>query len=296
MLKIGEFNSLTVLRSASAGFYLDGGELEGEIFLPKTDVHSPLEVGDTINVFLSRDAKRNAIATTQEPSIMPGHFGFLTVDRVVMPDRIHPIGALLDWGNSFPLFMPSREFRTRVKADNSYLVYIYYDDVTKQIIATMHTERFLNLTAPTFKMNEEVDILIAQMHERGYKVIINNAFWGMIYESEIFEYVELGMHTKGYIKFVREDGKIDVSLQKQGVSVVNQLDDLILADLNRNNGFIPLSDKSDSDEIADRFGCSKKAFKKAIGVLYKHRHILIEPEGIRLVSLKSSESSSNSNE
>lgn len=280
MIKIGAINRLKILNADGMGFYLEGDEEDTDIFLPKTDVHKEVAVGDEIDVFLYRNAKRNAIATTQIPIVMPGQFGFLVADTVAS------YGALLEWGISTPLFLPSREFKTRVRPGNSYLVYVYYDENTHQIIATMHTERYLNQTTPDYKMNQEVELFITEEHERGYRVIIDNAFKGMIYESEIFEYVEVGMRTKGYVKFVREDGKIDVSLQKQGISVVNSLDDLIIEDLQRNNGFIPVGDKTDPDVIADRFGCSKKAFKKCIGVLYKHHRIQIEEGGIRLLAPK----------
>lgn len=280
MLNIGEINTLKVLRVAGAGYYLDGGEAEGEIFLPKTDVHTEVAVGDEVKVFLYRNAKRNAMATTHEPSIMPGHFGYLTADSV------STYGALLDWGISTPLFMPSREWKTRIRVGGNYLVYVYYDKDTEQIIATMHTERYLDLDKPKYDMNQEVSVLFTGTHPLGYKVIVDNAYKGMVYNNEIFEFVEIGMEVKGYIKYVRPDGKIDVALQKQGLSVVNAIDDLVISDLKRNGGFLPVTDKSDPDEIADRFGCSKKAFKKCLGVLYKHRRILIEEDGIRLVSDK----------
>ncbi len=280
MLNIGEMNTLKVVRVGGPGYYLDGGDDEGEIFLPKTDVHSDVAVGDELKVFLYRNAKRNALATTHEPSVMPGHFGFLTADQV------STYGALLDWGISSPLFMPSREWKTRIRVGGSYLVYVYYDKETEQIIATMHTERYLDQTQPAYPMNQEVSVLFTDSHPLGYKVIVDDAFKGMVYHNEIFEYVEIGMRTTGYVKYVRADGKIDVALQKQGLSVVNTIDDLIISDLKRNGGFLPVSDKSDPDEIADRFGCSKKAFKKCIGVLYKHRRIAIEEDGIRLLNDK----------
>ena len=288
MVKIGERNQLQVTRIDAKGYYLDGGENEGEIFLPKTDVHDvEVEIGTTIDVFLYRNVKRNAIATTHEPSVYPGKFGFMTAESV------STYGALLDWGISAPLFMPSREWRTAVRAGREYLVYVYYDSVTEQIIATMHTERYLDQDVPHYAMNSEVDLLVTDETELGWRVIVDNAYRGLIYNSEIFEYVERGMRTRGYVKYVRADGKIDVALQKQGLSVVNNLDDMILKELQRCGGYIALSDKSDPDVIADRFGCSKKVFKKTIGVLYKHRHILIEPEGIRLVSMKESGEAQN---
>lgn len=282
MLNIGEMNTLKVSRIGGAGYYLDGDD-EGEIFLPKTDVHTDVAVGDEVTVFLYRNAKRNALATTHEPSVMPGHFGFLTADSV------STYGALLDWGLSSPVFMPSREWKTRIRVGNDYLVYVYYDKETEQIIATMHTERYLDIEKPSYAMNTEVSVLFTGTHELGYKVIVDDAFKGMVYSNEIFEYVEIGMRTKGYVKYVRADGKIDVALQKQGLSVVNSIDDLVLSELKRNGGFLAVSDKSDPDVIADMFGCSKKAFKKCIGVLYKHRRIVIEPDGIRLVADKERE-------
>lgn len=280
MINIGEMNVLKVVRIGGPGYYLDGGEDEGEIFLPKTDVHTDVAVGDEVKVFLYRNAKRNALATTHEPSVMPGHFGYLTADQV------SAYGALLDWGLSSPVFMPSREWKTRVRVGGSYLVYVYYDKETEQIIATMHTEDYLDQAKPAYAMNQEVSVLFTGSHPLGYKVIVDDAFKGMVYNNEIFEYVEIGMRTTGYVKYVRGDGKIDVALQKQGLSVVNSIDDLIMSDLKRNGGFLPVTDKSDPDEIADRFGCSKKAFKKCIGVLYKHRRIAIEDNGIRLLNEK----------
>lgn len=280
MLNIGEMNTLKVVRIGGPGYYLDGGDDEGEIFLPKTDVHTDVEVGDEVSVFLYRNAKRNAMATTHEPSVMPGHFGYLTADQV------STYGALLDWGISTPLFMPSREWKTRIRVGGSYLVYVYYDKETEQIIATMHTERYLDLVKPAFAMNDAVSVLFTDTHPLGYKVIVDDAFKGMVYNNEIFEYVEIGMRTTGYVKYVRADGKIDVALQKQGLSVVNTIDDLVISELKRNGGFLAVTDKSDPDEIADLFGCSKKAFKKCIGVLYKHRRIAIEEDGIRLLNDK----------
>ena len=280
MLNIGEMNTLKVVRIGGPGYYLDGGDDEGEIILPKTDVHTDVEVGDEVSVFLYRNAKRNAMATTHEPSVMPGHFGYLTADQV------STYGALLDWGISTPLFMPSREWKTRIRVGGSYLVYVYYDKETEQIIATMHTERYLDLVKPAFAMNDAVSVLFTDTHPLGYKVIVDDAFKGMVYNNEIFEYVEIGMRTTGYVKYVRADGKIDVALQKQGLSVVNTIDDLVISELKRNGGFLAVTDKSDPDEIADLFGCSKKAFKKCIGVLYKHRRIAIEDDGIRLLNDK----------
>ncbi len=276
MIEIGKINKLKILRKTEKEIVLDGGE-EGELSVPEREIPLDAITGDEIDVFIYRNAQRNAIATGIHPYVLAGEFDFLTVNET------SDAGALLDWGLSRDLFLPAREQKMRVRVDNSYFVYVYYDLNSRQIIATTRIERFLGLTTPEYKMNQEVDLLFVKETEIGYRVIVDNAHWGMVYRSELFQPVSYGFRTKGYVKQVREDGKIDVSLQKQGYKVVDELGELILEKLQENGGFLLVNDKTNSDEISDLFACSKKSFKKTIGTLYREHRILIEDEGIRLV-------------
>ncbi len=269
-------NILEVKRVLENGYIIFDQE-DGELFLPRFEKPEGLNVGDEVSVFLYRNARKEIVPTTMQPYVMPGEFGFLAVDE------ISNAGALLDWGLTRQLFMPSREMKMKMYQDREYLVYVYYDAVTQQIIATGRIDNYLNLSAPSYKFNQEVDILVAFAHERGFKVIVNNAHWGMIYESEIFLDVNVGDKLKGFVKKVREDGKIDIALQPQGIHVVDSLSEQILAKLKANNGTLDVSDRSDADEIASMFGCSKKSFKKAIGTLFKMRKIEIHEHYICLV-------------
>ena len=276
-MEIGKINNLKVIDITDKGVYLDGGE-EGHLFVPKRELQEKPSVGDELEVFVYRNAKREAVASGIIPYAIAGEFDFLTVNEV------SSAGALLDWGIAKDLFLPSREQTNRLKVDRSYLVYIYYDEDTRQVIATMNVDKHLGLTQPEYKMNQEVDILVAKENEVGYRVIVDNAHWGIIYHSEIFEKIKYGMRTRGYVKCMREDGRIDVALQKQGYRAVDPISRLILDELRKHDGFLPYNDKTDAQLIYDNFGCSKKNFKKSIGTLYNQRQILIKENGISLVN------------
>jgi predicted RNA-binding protein (virulence factor B family) len=275
MIEIGKINKLKILRRTDKEIILDGEE-EGELHVPEREIPLDAITGDEIEVFIYRNAQRKAVATGIFPYVLAGEFDFLTVNET------SEAGALLDWGLSRDLFLPAREQKMRVRPDNSYLVYVYYDLNSRQIIATTRVERFIGNMKPEYVMNQEVELLFVRETEIGYRVIVDNAHWGMVYRSEIFQPVNYGLRTKGYVKQVREDGKIDVSLQKQGYKIVDELGELILEKLQENGGFLPVNDKTGSDEINNLFACSKKSFKKTIGALYREHRILIEEEGIRL--------------
>lgn len=276
-MEIGKINKLKVIDITDKGVYLEGGE-EGHLFVPNRELQEKPAIGDELDVFVYRNAKRDAVASGIIPYAIAGEFDYLTVNEV------SPAGALLDWGIAKDLFLPSREQTNKLKADRSYLVYVYYDEQTRQVIATMNIDKHLGLSKPEYKMNQKVDILVAKENEVGYRVIVDNAHWGIIYHSEIFEKVKYGMRTTGYVKCVREDGRIDVALQKQGFRATDSISSLILDELKQNGGFLPFNDKTDSQAIYDTFGCSKKNFKKTIGTLYHQRQILIEEDGISLVN------------
>ena len=276
MLTIGRLNKLKIIRETEKEIVLDGEE-EGQLVLPRREIPLDTEIGEEIEVFIYRNAQRKAVATAIHPYVLAGEFDFLAVNEV------SEAGVLLDWGISRDLFLPAREQKMRMREDGSYLVYVYYDLNSRQIIATARVERFLGLKEPEYRMNQEVYLLIVKETELGYRVIVDNAHWGMIYQSEIFQPIDCGLHLKGYVKQVRDDGKIDVSLQKQGYKVVDELGEKILEALRRNGGYLAVNDKTDSEEISDFFGCSKKSFKKTIGTLYRQQAILITDDGIRLV-------------
>lgn len=193
------------------------------------------------------------------------------------------MGAFLEWGLMKDLLVPFREQKMPMREGKWYLVYVHLDHVTKRIVASARVDKFLDNVPPVYEFNQEVDLLVADETEIGYKVIINNLHWGLVYHNEIYRRLERGEHLKGYIKEVREDEKIDVSLTRLGYEKVEGIAGIILDALKVQKGFLAVHDKSPADEIYSLFGCSKKSFKQAIGALYKKKLISIEPAGIRLI-------------
>uniref|UniRef100_UPI003565AD8A CvfB family protein n=1 Tax=Pontiella sp. TaxID=2837462 RepID=UPI003565AD8A len=193
-----------------------------------------------------------------------------------------PIGAFLDWGLPKDLFVPFREQRMKMRKGESYLVYIYYDNASERIVASSKLDKYLN-SKRFYKNNEEVDLMVWQKSDLGYKFIINNERWGMVFHNEVFQSLERGRRMKGYIKNVRPDGRIDLTLQKQGYEKVTELTDVILEHLKKNDGFMPITAKTPPERINALFGVSKKTYKNAIGALYKKRLITIGDDGVRLV-------------
>lgn len=276
MVNIGNYNTLQVLRAVDFGVYLDGGE-KGDILLPLRYVPQNYKIGDEIDVFVYYDSEDRIIATTERPYALVGEFAVLKVNSV------NSVGVFLDWGlASKELLVPFREQRAEMFPGKYYTVYLYLDEVSGRIVATAKLNRYLQRKPVDYNFNQEVDILVTQETELGFKVIVDNAHWGMIYHNEIFKPVHRGDRLRGYVTHIRADEKVDVALQPAGYQGVDPLSQEILAVLQERGGFIPLSDKSDAEEIASTFGCSKKNFKKAIGALYKKRIIIILDEGIRL--------------
>lgn len=248
-----------------------------EVFnIPTEEFTETPQEGDSVKIFLYKDADKKTIGSAKIPLAIAGEFEFLPVVHV------SSAGALLDWGLKRKLFLPSKEQTSKLSLGGTYLVHVFYDHHTEQVIASMHVDDFLDLDKPTYKRNDEVDILFAKETDLGYKVIVDDAYWGLVYHSEIFEHIDFAMRTKGYVKCVREDGKLDVALQPQGYKVVDTISEQILDELKRRNGYLPMNDKTDADIIYNTFGCSKKAFKKTLGSLYKQRIITIGDDGVRL--------------
>ena len=276
MVEIGKYNTLKIVKDLDFGVYLDGGD-DLEILLPARYVPRNVKPGDEVEVFIYHDNEGRIIATTAKPLAVVGEFQWMECKSV------NDMGAFLEWGLMKDLLVPFREQKMPMREGKWYLVYVHLDHVTKRIVASARVDKFLDNVPPVYEFNQEVDLLVADETEIGYKVIINNLHWGLVYHNEIYRRLERGEHLKGYIKEVREDEKIDVSLTRLGYEKVEGIAGIILDALKVQNGFLPVHDKSPAEEIYSLFGCSKKSFKQAIGALYKKKLISIEPAGIRLI-------------
>lgn len=276
MLNIGNYNTLRIIKILSFGAYLDGGEGK-EILLPTRYVPDRAQVGDEVEVFIYHDNEGRLIATTLHPKAVVGEFAFMQVKSV------NTTGAFLDWGLMKDLLVPYKEQKLTMREGKWYLVYVRLDHVTGRVMASARIEKFLNNIPPKYEFNQEVSLLVADDTEIGYKVIVNNLHWGMVYHNQVFQRLEKGEHLKGYVKEIREDDKLDISLTPLGYQKVDGIAQTILQALQMQNGFLPVHDKSDPEVIYSLFRCSKKAFKQAIGALYRQHRIALEPDGIRLI-------------
>ncbi len=276
MIEIGKYNTLTVVKDLDFGLYLDGGEDLGEILLPRRYVPLNCSIGDELEIFLYLDSEDRLIATTEMPDGIVGEFAYLEAVSV------GKIGAFVDWGLPKDLLIPHREQKIKMEKGRKYVVYIYLDDESQRIVGSTKIEKFLDNLPPEYEEGEEVDILVYATTDLGYKTIINGTHTGILYQNEVFKKLKKGTKTKAYIKKVRPDDKIDLSLEKPGYEKVDSIAQNILDKLSNANGFISINDKSPAEIISDTFGISKKNFKKAIGSLYKQRRINIEADGIRL--------------
>ena len=274
MIEIGKTNSLKIVKEVDFGIYLDGGDL-GEILLPLRYLPETYEIDDMLDVFIYLDSEDRIIATTEEPYAEAGSFAFLKVVD------LNQIGAFLDWGLTKDLFVPFREQKEKMIKGKSYVVFIYIDS-SNRIAASSNLDRFVDVDASCFEDNQEVNLLIYDQTDMGYKAIINNSHLGVLYTNEIFQKIDIGQKTKGFIKKIRDDGKIDLCLERPGPAKVNDLSREIFNLLKEQGGVLSVTDKSTPEEIYDLFGVSKKTFKKAVGSLYKKRMIAIEKDGIKL--------------
>lgn len=276
-IRLGEINRLRVVKQVPFGYYLDGGRLHGEILLPQNEVQGDVVLDGELDVFLYLDQEERLIATMRQPLAQVGDFAFLEVAWV------NNFGAFLNWGLMKDLFVPFREQKMKMVKGQSYIVHIHLDEESSRIMASAKVERYLNPNFPPYRRGDEVEILVWQKTDLGFKVIIDNQWAGLLYDSQVFRELHTGDRARAYIYKVREDGKIDVSLSRQGQEGVTDFSDVLLAYLQDNNGFCPLGDKSPAEAIASTFSVSKKVFKKAVGDLYKRRLITISPDGLRLV-------------
>lgn len=274
-IKLGKFNQLEVVKEVDFGVYLDGGE-EGEILLPTRYVPEDCKVGDILNVFLYLDMDERLIATTLTPYVQVGEFACLEVSWV------NQFGAFLNWGLMKDLFVPFREQKMKMQVGRKYIVHVHVDEESYRIVASAKVERYLSKEIPEYASGDEVNILIWQKTDLGFKAIIDNKYSGLLYENEIFCTLEAGMEMKAFVKQVREDGKVDLMLQKAGFEKIDDFAKTLLDYIKEQGGQISLNDKSPAEEIYATFGVSKKTFKKGVGDLYKKRLIKLHENGITL--------------
>lgn len=283
MIEIGKNNELTFINKTNAGLYLTDGK--DEVLLPYIHVPDGIEVGDTLNVFVYLDNENKPIATTQKPLAYVGDFAYLTV----IDANEH--GAFMDLGIAKDIFVPYMEQRVPMEIGEQYIVYIFLDELNGRIVASSKINSFIQTSNFTVKQGDEVQLLITEETDLGYNAIIDNKYIGLLYHNELFEPLQAGDVKKGYIKQIREDDKIDLSLQPIGYGHILDLKDVLLNKLEQNKGRIALGDKSSPDEIYKELKISKKAFKKSIGGLYKDRLIEIGDNEIRLAPKPTKEDS-----
>jgi len=274
MIKIGQFNTLKVVKEVPFGMYLDGDDW-GDILLPTKSIPPETKVNDYIDAFIYFDSEDKIIATTTRPRALVGQCAFLKVIDV------NRVGAFLDWGLDKDLLVPGPEQHRPMEKDKFYIVYLKLDNKGR-IMASSKLDHNLDKKPIRFRQGDEVSLLNAEITNLGNKVIINDSHWGLVHAADIFQTLTYGKRLKGYIKNIRDDGKVDVTLRKTGQDSIHDLAKRIISELIGNGGFLPLHDKSSSQDIQRVFGESKKSFKSAIGSLYKQGDIFIEAEGIRL--------------
>ena len=275
-IQLGKYNQLEVVKEVDFGMYLNGDE-DGEILLPKRYVPEGCKPGDMLNVFIYLDMDERLVATTLHPYVQVGEFACLEVAWV------NQFGAFLNWGLMKDLFVPFREQKMKMLKGNRYIVHVHLDEESYRIVASAKVERYLSKEHPAYRSGEEVEVLVWQKTDLGFKVIVDNRFSGMLYHNEIFQTVEVGDRLKAYVKHVREDGKIDLELQRGGARKVDDFAEVLLRYMKEHDGYSSLHDKTDAETIYNTFGVSKKTFKKAVGDLYKKRLIVLEADGLRLL-------------
>ncbi len=275
MVATGRYNTLSVIKQKEFGVYLDGENL-GEILLPARYVPDNCQIGDRLDVFVYLDSEDYLIATTDKPLAQVGDFVLLRCADVT------PVGAFLDWGLPKQLLVPFSEQPVRMQKDKSYLVHIYLDNITNRIVASTKLDRFLDKEPATFKDGDAVELTIANRTDLGVKAVVNGTHWGLIHQSDLFRRLHFGQKQQGYIKHARPDGKLDLCLDKPGYGKISGLAGQVLERLKAEGGYMAVNDKTDPQVITRLFGSSKKAFKMAIGTLYKQRLIEINADGIRL--------------
>ncbi len=278
MAELGRLNQLHVVRESPHGVYLDGETL-GEILLPRRYCHKDTVPGASLEVFLYRDSEDRLVATTETPFVMAGEFGSLRV-RSVHPE----LGAFLDWGLSRDLLLPRREQARSVEVGDYVVVYVRVEPESQHLIATTHLQEYLSPDAPDYQERQRVRLLVADETPLGYRVIVEGRHWGMLFKSDIGAPLTVGRETPGFVRRIRPDGKIDLSLDQSGHTRITPLALRILEQLRAAGGRLHYNDTSSPAEIRNAFGVSKRAFKQAVGALYRGRRVRLTDDGIELAT------------
>ena len=276
MIRLGEYNTLEILRETDPGLYL-GDTQENVVLLPHRYKPENFNIGDMLEVFVYLDYEERPVATTLTPHVLLNDFGYLHCSDV------NEFGAFMDWGVQKQLFVPFKEQARPMKVGNWYIVYLSMDEQTNRLVGSSKTNKYLNNDSVTLQKFDEIAIMVTHITDLGANVIVNGKHKGLIFINDIFEDIRTGDTMKAYVKGVREDNKIDVVLQSPGYRSIEPNANFILDELKAAGGFMPLHDKSDPQDIKNELGMSKKSFKKAIGTLYKDKQILIKPDGIELI-------------
>lgn len=278
MLHIGQYNTLKILRDTKVGLFLGSEETQDDdVLLPNKYVPKEFHIGDDLTVFIYLDHEERPVATTLKPYIKLNEFAHLKVNY------INKFGAFMNWGLEKDLFVPFKEQARPMEEGKRYLVYCFMDEKTNRLVASSKTQQFLDNEEISVENGEEVDLIVSHITEAGINVIINEKHRGLAYKNEVFEEVKPGIRMKGYIKNIRPDGKIDVSLRKLGVEAIEPSSQIILDELKSNRGFLGLNDNSHPEDIRTVLKMSKKVFKKAVGNLYRQKLIEIKEDGIYLL-------------
>lgn len=281
MLQVGKFHSLEVVNEVPFGFYLDGQD-KGQILLPTKNAPLGCKMGDMVHAFIYHDSDDRIIATTRRPKVFVDHCAFLKVVSIT------PIGAFVDWGLEKDLLVPYSEQAYPMSEGVSYVVYVFCDEETGRLAASTRLSDFLyeesNDESGTFEPKQEVELLICAKTDMGYKAIINGSHLGLLFRDEVFKPIKVGHSEKGYIKSIREDGKINLCFQFHDPTARNTLEEQIIEDLIAHDGLSTLTDKSSADEISKRFNVSKNVYKKALGSLYRQKRILLDKTKLTLIT------------
>ena len=277
MIEVGEYCDLTVLRDTPYGLFLGEEGSKDSVLLPGKEIPEGTEVGDSIRVFIYNDSEDRPVATTKTPGITRNSFGVLTVKDV------NKMGVFLDWGLDKDLLVPFKEQHKKLTVGQSVLVFMYYDEGSERLVASGNLERFVTNNNLSVEEGEEVDLLIWDASELGISVIVNHKHKGLIYNNEVFQELSPGDQLKGYVKQIRDDEKLDIRLSKEITAQMPADTEMIMSLLKDNNGTLSAGDKSDPEEIYALCKMSKKAFKRAIGSLYKQKLVKIDPKEVTLI-------------
>jgi predicted RNA-binding protein (virulence factor B family) len=276
MADIGKYNTLSVVTVTEKGAYLNAGEL-GEVLLPNRYIPENCKVDDKITVFIYVDSAERIIATTDKPLGQVDEFVSLKVKQ------LNKMGAFLDWGLPKDLLVPFNQQHSPMEEGKYYLVRIFLDTTTDRIAASSKLDKYIDIWPADYQKWDKVKLMIGGKTDLGFKAIINDKHWGLLFDNEIFQPLRVGRIVDGYIKNIREDGRIDLSLSRTGEGKVNDFADKLLAHIAENGGFSPLHDKSSPELIQRTLGVSKKTFKATVGNLLKKGKVTIEKDGIRII-------------